>query len=40
MLGHNGDEGVAYPILPDEEAFECKSEPLLKARGEYLLHVD
>jgi hypothetical protein len=27
MAGHNGDEGVGYPLLPDDEAFECTSHP-------------
>jgi cholinesterase len=25
MVGHNGDEGVGYPILPDDDTFTCKS---------------
>lgn len=26
MLGHNGDEGLGYPILQDNKAFEGESE--------------
>jgi hypothetical protein len=40
MVGHNGDEGMGYPSLATEKAFECKYWQFCKRCVFWLIHTD